>query len=95
MTHESLEAVKLTRQLPLRRLLALAATARRQMKGGSSFAAALDDAAEGLPAHARAALQSILYDITRNLALTGALSRRLLPNDAPNKCSPHHCCRLS
>lgn len=83
MTHESLEAVKLTRQLPLRRLLALAATARRQMKGGSSFAAALDDAAEGLPAHARAALQSILYDITRNLALTGALSRRLLDNPPP------------
>ena len=83
MTHESPEAVKQTRQLPLRRLLSLAATARKQMKGGSSFAAALDAAAEGLPSHARAALQSILYDVMRNLALTGALSRKLLNNPPP------------
>ena len=83
MTHESPEAVKQTRQLPLRRLLSLAATARKQMKGGSSFSAALDAAAEGLPSHARAALQSILYDLMRNLALTGALSRKLLNNPPP------------
>ena len=83
MTHESPEAVKQTRQLPLRRLLSLAATARKQMKGGSSFAAALDAAAEGLQSHARAALQSILYDVMRNLALTGALSRKLLNNPPP------------
>lgn len=83
MNHESTAAVKQARQLPLRRLLTLAALARKQMKGGSSFAAALDAAAEGLPSHARAALQSILYDIMRNLALTGALSRKLLNNPPP------------
>ena len=70
-------------QLPLRRLLTLAAQARRRMREGASFASALDAEAADLPPNARAALQSILYDLLRSKALVEALARRLLESPPP------------
>lgn len=77
------QPVQHIRQLPLRRLIALAVDARRALLDGTSLSGALDSSAEGLPPIARAALQSILYDFVRNRALCDTLSRRLLESAPP------------
>ena len=71
------------RQLPLRKLISRAAVARSRMREGANLPGALEIAAEGLPPNARAALQSMLYDLMRRRALTGALTREMLESPPP------------
>lgn len=78
-----LKAPDPNRQLSLRRLIHLTVEARAMMLDGASIGPALDAVAEGLHPIGRAALQSILYDVVRNRALCGALSRRLLAAPPP------------
>ena len=77
------QPVQQIRQLPLRRLIALAVDARRALLDGASLSGALDVAAQGVQPSARAALQSILYDFVRNRALCDVLTRRLLESAPP------------
>lgn len=70
-------------QLPLRRLLILAADARRRMHEGASLSAALDAAAADLPPRGRAALQAILYDVVRRRAFSAAAAAELLASPPP------------
>ena len=59
-------------QLPLQQLIELAAEVRRRMLEGVSLSSALETVSIGLPAQARAALQSIVYDVIRRRAFANA-----------------------
>lgn len=70
-------------QLPLQQLIELAAEVRRRMLEGVSLSSALETVSIGLPAQARAALQSIVYDVIRRRAFANAAAAGLLSSPPP------------
>ena len=70
-------------QLPLQQLIELAAEVRRRMLEGVSLSSALETVSIGLPAQARAALQSIVYDVIRRRAFANAAATGLLSSPPP------------
>ena len=70
-------------QLPLQQLIEFAADVRRRMLEGASLSSALETVSIGLSAQARAALQSIVYDVIRRRAFSNAAAAGLLSSPPP------------